>query len=119
MNYAIDDGDGNRITTGLSEERAYIVAQRLANERKAPVYVYETGEHEAEAEAIEVKPHAAPKQRPCPCHSGKPGRSLYDARGIFVAVVCDECEATVKARYRPEIFSEFRYETDEPIEEDL
>ena len=54
----------------------------------------------------------------CNCGSGLPRRALYDARGIFVAYVCDDCEARVKARYRPEIFDDSNYEADEPIDED-
>ena len=55
-NYAIDDGDGNRLTAGLQEHRARIVAQQMANERGEPVYLYETGENEEGAEAEEFRP---------------------------------------------------------------
>jgi hypothetical protein len=41
---------------------------------------------------------------------------LYDARGIYVAKVCDYCEKEVKSKYRPEIFDDGGYEADEPIE---
>jgi hypothetical protein len=44
--------------------------------------------------------------KPCQCGSGKLRFPLHDARGIFCGYVCDKCEATVKARYRPEIFAE-------------
>lgn len=43
---------------------------------------------------------------------------LFDARGIYVATVCDECEETVRARYRPEIFGDANYWHDEPIDVD-
>ena len=46
------------------------------------------------------------------CHRG-----LYDARGIFVAYVCDKCEKRVKAKYRPEIFTNANYYADEAIDE--
>ena len=55
--------------------------------------------------------------KPCPCGSGLAPRRLYDARGLYVSRACDDCEARVKARYRPEIFTDPRYETDEPINE--
>ena len=43
-------------------------------------------------------------------------RLLYDARGIFCCYVCDECEQSKRARYRPEIFTDPNYWTDEPVE---
>ena len=54
----------------------------------------------------------------CKCESGLPWRELSDARGIYVARVCDACEERVKAKYRADIFEDSDYETDEPIEED-
>jgi hypothetical protein len=41
---------------------------------------------------------------------------LCDARGIFCAYVCDECIDEAKRGYRPEIFTDSQYETDETIE---
>jgi hypothetical protein len=55
---------------------------------------------------------------PCICGSGKPSRNLYDARGIYVSKVCDDCEQRVKAGYRPDVFTNPAYETDEPIDEE-
>jgi hypothetical protein len=55
-NYAVDDGDGNRLTAGVPENRIGKVAQSLANDRQEPVWYYETGEGEEDAEAVEVKP---------------------------------------------------------------
>jgi hypothetical protein len=52
----------------------------------------------------------------CRCGSGLPWRDLSDARGIYVARVCDACEAKVKAGYRKDIFENEDYETDEPID---
>jgi glutamate formiminotransferase len=40
--YAIDDGEGNQITAGLSEYVARTTAQRIATERGISVYLYET-----------------------------------------------------------------------------
>lgn len=52
----------------------------------------------------------------CMCGSGKPRRALNDARGIFCGYVCDDCEESVRAKFRPEIFDDGNYEADEPIE---
>ena len=56
--------------------------------------------------------------RLCPGGSGKPGNNLYDARGIYVARVCEDCEEKVKSKFRPDIFTDSNYWTDEPIDED-
>lgn len=58
------------------------------------------------------------RDRECGCGSGEPRRALHDARAIFVAYVCDACEDQVRAGYRPEIFTDDNYVTNEPIEED-
>ena len=42
MTYSIDDGNGNQLTTGLQEHEAHASAQRLADERGEPVYLYST-----------------------------------------------------------------------------
>ena len=41
-NYSIDDGNGNQLTTGLSEHNAHATAQWLAGERGESVYLYST-----------------------------------------------------------------------------
>jgi hypothetical protein len=56
--------------------------------------------------------------RPCPCGSGLPSHWLCDARGIPCDRVCEKCEATKRAKYRPEIFTNASYQADEQIEED-
>lgn len=56
--------------------------------------------------------------KPCACGSSEPRRDLYDARGIFVAYVCDWCEARVRQRYRPDIFTNPDYWHDETLDED-
>lgn len=43
---------------------------------------------------------------------------LYDARGIYCCTVCDECEESQRAKYRPDIFTDSNYWHDEPIEEE-
>lgn len=55
--------------------------------------------------------------QPCQCGSELPSRELSDARGIYCCRVCDRCEAKEKARFRPDIFTDSNYGTDEPIEE--
>jgi hypothetical protein len=42
--------------------------------------------------------------RLCPCGSGKSRYELRDAAGISCGLVCDDCEAAKRAKYRPEIF---------------
>jgi hypothetical protein len=54
----------------------------------------------------------------CNCGSGLPRRELVDARGIFCAFVCDKCEKKKRAGFRPDIFTDSQYWTDEPVEED-
>lgn len=57
-------------------------------------------------------------QRTCNCGSGKIKRDLRDARGIFCAYVCDDCEGKRRGQYHDEIFDNPSYEADEPIDED-
>jgi hypothetical protein len=57
-----------------------------------------------------------PKNWLCPCRSGLPWWNLFDASGIYCCRVCAGCEAKQKAKYRPEIFTDSNYETDEPKE---
>jgi hypothetical protein len=56
--------------------------------------------------------------KPCPCGSGKDSWILNDARGIYVSRVCADCIERIKSGYRPEIFTDSSYWTDEPIEEE-
>ncbi len=53
----------------------------------------------------------------CSCGSGEQREAVYDARGIFVAYVCDKCRKERLKGYRKEIFTDSNYEVDEPIEE--
>ncbi len=41
---------------------------------------------------------------------------IYDARGIALGQVCDNCVKAKKATYRPDVLSNPNYEADEPIE---
>jgi hypothetical protein len=54
----------------------------------------------------------------CMCGSGLHKYALYDARGIFCTYVCDKCEDSKAARYRPEIFTDSNYYCEEQIEFD-
>ena len=54
----------------------------------------------------------------CMCGSKLPCRPLMDARRIFVAFVCDECEPRVRRKYRPDVFTDPNYPTEEPVEPD-
>lgn len=52
----------------------------------------------------------------CTCGSGEDKYPIHDARGIFVAYACSQCETEKMSGYRPEIFVDSNYEVDEPIE---
>jgi len=56
------------------------------------------------------------RKEPEMCNSGKYHETVYDARGIYVGKVCEDCEKQALAPYRPEIFTDPNYETDEPVE---
>ena len=58
------------------------------------------------------------RMRKCTCGSGDYGTEVYDARGIYVCIVCDACEREKRSHYRPEIFTDCGYATDEPVDED-
>ena len=59
-----------------------------------------------------------PESQRCYCGSGKYREALYDARGIYCGQCCEDCEAELRAKFRPEIFTDSRYYADEAIEED-
>ena len=52
----------------------------------------------------------------CPCGSGDYPEAVHDARGIFVAYVCDKCRRDKLAGYRPDIFTDSQYWHNEPID---
>jgi len=52
----------------------------------------------------------------CLCGSGEFPAEVFDARGVYVTVVCDRCRAERLKGYRPEIFTDSDYAADEPIE---
>jgi hypothetical protein len=56
--------------------------------------------------------------RPCNCGSGLPSCAEYDARGIYLTRVCEQCQAEKLSHFRPDVLTDPDYPTDEPIEED-
>ena len=56
--------------------------------------------------------------RLCSCGSLKHYEDIHDARGIFVARVCEVCKREKLSKYRPEIFTDSNYECNEQIEDD-
>lgn len=51
------------------------------------------------------------------CKDGEWWRE-YDAQGIYLCRVCDDCQAEKLSRYRPEILTGYtQADVDEPIEE--
>ena len=52
----------------------------------------------------------------CNCGSEEEAEEVYDARGIYVARVCDKCRKEKLSHYRPDIFTDSDYWTDEPID---
>ena len=54
--------------------------------------------------------------RLCSCGSGECQRPLYDGHRIFLAYVCDACEASTLDDYRSDIME--AYDCDEPIDSD-
>jgi hypothetical protein len=54
----------------------------------------------------------------CFCGSGELRRAAFDARGIFLAYVCDACEREKLSGYRPDVLTDPNYWHSEPIDED-
>lgn len=55
----------------------------------------------------------------CKCHTKGDGSWwAYDARGIELCRVCDECEKEKLSHYRPDVLTDANYWTDEPVEDD-
>lgn len=55
LTYAVDDGNGNQLTTGLDANTARRTAQRMADERNESVYLYAIG-GEADETYEEIEP---------------------------------------------------------------
>ena len=51
-------------------------------------------------------------------HQGDSTYTINDARGIFLGIVCEECEDQVKSKFRPDVLTDSNYWSDEPIEPD-
>lgn len=58
------------------------------------------------------------RSRPCPCGSQKHSWFEYDARGIPLTRVCDDCRAAKLSKFRREVLTDSNYEHDEHDEED-
>ena len=58
------------------------------------------------------------KIRICNCGSRKESWDIYDARGIFLTRVCENCEETKMKSYRKDVLEDPDYECNEEIEED-
>jgi hypothetical protein len=56
--------------------------------------------------------------RPCICGSGLESEPTYDARGIYLTRVCDQCRKERLSHFRPEVLTDPGYLVDEPIEPD-
>lgn len=52
----------------------------------------------------------------CHCDSGEECEEISDARGIYVATVCDQCRERKLSGFRQSIFADPGYDADEPIE---
>lgn len=55
--------------------------------------------------------------RTCSCGSGKSRHGEYDARGIFLTFVCEDCRTRKLAGYRPDVLTDSNYWADESIDE--
>jgi hypothetical protein len=56
--------------------------------------------------------------RICQCGSGKESWAEYDARGIFLCHVCEECREEKLSHFRPDVLTDPNYWHDEPIDEE-
>ena len=54
----------------------------------------------------------------CPCGSGELSWWEYDARGIPLTRVCEQCQEEKLSKYRPDVLTDPDYWHDEPIDED-
>ena len=52
----------------------------------------------------------------CNCGSGMESWAEYDARGIYLTRVCDNCVDEKLKGFRPEVLTDSQYECDEDIE---
>ena len=51
----------------------------------------------------------------CSCGSDLEREAAYDARGIFLTYVCDDCRKQKLSRYRQDVLTDPNYEAFEPI----
>lgn len=100
QNYAVDDGNGNQLTAGLTEHNVRRVAQSLANDRAESVWYYETGEGEEEAESVEVEPDRGGKERQIGTAHNTP----------FLQDWLNRCDAVIRWREISSEVIEFAYD---------
>lgn len=55
---------------------------------------------------------------PCSCGSNNQREAVYDARGIFLCYVCDDCRQTKLSKFRPDVLTDPNYWHDEPLDEE-
>ena len=65
-----------------------------------------------------VKPIPTTKNNIYCMHEGEESWEEYDARGIYLTRVCDDCVEAKMAQYRKNVIFDPAYECDEQIEED-
>ena len=58
------------------------------------------------------------RNRPCSCGSEQDSWWEYDARGIPLARVCEDCKEKKLSGYRKDVLDNPNYDADEPIEGD-
>lgn len=52
----------------------------------------------------------------CGCGSKKLPFEIMDARGIYAGKACESCLQEKKSQFRPDVFTDNQYPTDEPVE---
>jgi hypothetical protein len=58
------------------------------------------------------------KLKDCDCGSKKERRAEFDARGIFLTYLCDDCMVEKLSRYRPEVLYDPKYDTYDDVVDD-
>jgi hypothetical protein len=59
-----------------------------------------------------------PRLHDCSCGSGEEHWAEFDARGIFLTYVCEQCRDQKLKKYRKDVLDDPNYWHDEPIDED-
>jgi hypothetical protein len=69
------------------------------------------------AEMEQKDPHKM-RLKDCSCGSGLERHAFFDARGIFMTYICEQCMMEKLSHFRPEIITDPNYSHDEPIDEE-